>query len=87
MGQHRAKHISLEEYECPDCGYIWPIYRSKSRMRERGHLKRIYCVQCREEKNFKKREYVTATSLEKQTKYEFAKLQDKLVSMAEEHKL
>jgi hypothetical protein len=42
----------LEMYVCPDCGLDFPVWRPAHKRRKRGHLKKLWCVTCREEKNF-----------------------------------
>ena len=43
-----------EDYRCPVCSYVFPVYRNSGMQRPAGHLKRLYCVKCKKKLNFKK---------------------------------
>lgn len=45
-----------EYYACPDCQFGYTIWRMRGRGREKDHLKKLYCPNCNEDKNFKKRD-------------------------------
>ena len=42
---------ALSQLYCPKCGNIFPIRRSYGQQRNKGHLKKYYCVYCNEEVN------------------------------------
>lgn len=37
---------------CPECGLHMTVPRKKGGQRERNHRKWMYCIKCKEEKNF-----------------------------------
>ena len=41
---------SISRFECPDCGSNMFVPRQKSRKRKNGHVKDLYCPNCKEEK-------------------------------------
>jgi hypothetical protein len=34
--------------KCDCCGNVNPIFRKKSKQRDKGHLKHMYCYKCKE---------------------------------------
>ena len=42
----RRKQFSISYFLCPKCDNVFPLPRPKSRMRELGHIKTLYCVFC-----------------------------------------
>lgn len=48
----RGRHFSISQFKCTQCSREGiPISRKQSNQRESGHLKKIYCLYCREETN------------------------------------
>lgn len=48
----RGRHFTISQFKCTQCGNIGiPISRKQSRQREQGHLKKLYCIYCKEETN------------------------------------
>lgn len=48
----RGRHFTINTFVCSKCGKKGiPISRKQSKQRESGHLKKLYCVHCREETN------------------------------------
>lgn len=41
----RQKH-NISYFVCPECGNVLPLPRKKSRRREKGHIKDLFCVYC-----------------------------------------
>jgi len=52
------KNVKLvsEVYICPDCGYRFTVQRKVGERRSINHLKKLYCLNCNEEKNFLREE-------------------------------
>ncbi len=46
----------VEDYECPSCGWTFPIYRRQCKKKATGHRKWLYCVKCKKKINFLKKE-------------------------------
>lgn len=45
----RTKNFTISDFYCTKCGNKGvPIPRRDSRIREKGHLKRLYCIYCKE---------------------------------------
>jgi hypothetical protein len=45
-------NFSFSRFFCTECGNeSMPIYRPKGKMREAGHLKKLYCLYCKKEVN------------------------------------
>lgn len=38
--------------ECEDCGFQMPIFRKQARQKKKGHIKHMYCPNCRKTKAF-----------------------------------
>jgi predicted RNA-binding Zn-ribbon protein involved in translation (DUF1610 family) len=34
--------------QCPECGNTLTIHRKRSKMREKNHVKHVYCYKCKE---------------------------------------
>lgn len=50
MAKHQA--MSQSRFFCTKCGREGiPIFRKKGKLREPGHLKKLYCMYCKEEVN------------------------------------
>lgn len=49
MTMNKNKY-SISRFECPDCGSNMFVPRQKSRKRKNGHVKDLYCPNCKEEK-------------------------------------
>ena len=45
----KAKHFTISYFICPECGKSFPLPRSKSMRRSKGHIKTLYCVFCNKE--------------------------------------
>ena len=49
----RGRHFTISNFKCTVCGKEGiPIGRRQSRQREFGHLKKLYCCNCKAEVNF-----------------------------------
>jgi len=52
MKKRRSKKFSISDMYCVECGQKnIPIPRKVGKERERGHLKKLYCVHCNKETN------------------------------------
>ena len=52
MGKTRSKKVLISEFYCTKCGNRGiDLVRNKNQ-REAGHLKKLYCLHCQEQKNF-----------------------------------
>lgn len=57
--------VSISDFYCLSCFTKVPLSRKKSRMREKEHLKNIYCYKCNKEINhFEVREFDRDFNLE-----------------------
>ena len=54
----RPKTTIIETYKCPDCTYKYTVHRPSGKQKESLHRKRIWCIQCKKEKNFTKQQEV-----------------------------
>lgn len=60
-------NLLQSNFYCTQCGNAnIPVYRKLSRMREAGHLKRLYCYHCKKETN-----HAECRSIGKYSKTEF----------------
>jgi hypothetical protein len=51
--RQRKQPFSISKFYCTQCGREGiPIPRKDGRNREPGHLKRLYCINCKKEHNF-----------------------------------
>jgi len=55
MKSKSMKSMVQEIYECPDCGYTFPVWRSRGGIREMAHQKWLFCVKCGMDKDFVKK--------------------------------
>ena len=46
------RNLIINEFYCTRCGFKMELPRPKSKKRETGHLKNLYCCVCKEEMNF-----------------------------------
>jgi ssDNA-binding Zn-finger/Zn-ribbon topoisomerase 1 len=44
--------MTEEMYSCPDCGFQFPVWRTKGRRRSKEHVKSLYCPKCDDQKQF-----------------------------------
>lgn len=50
----RTKVVTQQtSLSCTKCGQVSTIWRKRSKMKKRNHLKKLFCVKCREEVNHK----------------------------------
>lgn len=42
----------INVFYCTECGFRMELPRPRSKKRETGHLKRLYCCRCKQEINF-----------------------------------
>jgi hypothetical protein len=42
----------IHDFYCTKCGLRMPLPRKRSLLKETGHLKKLYCLNCKEEVNF-----------------------------------
>lgn len=48
----RNRKINISDFYCCSCGKrVLPLPRKDGQGREPGHLKKLYCLYCKEEKN------------------------------------
>ena len=47
-----GRNLVLNNFFCTQCGFRMPLPRKKSKKREAGHLKKLYCCNCMKEVNF-----------------------------------
>ena len=48
----RGRHFTISNFKCTKCGNLGiPISRKQSRQRSKEHLKKLYCIHCKEETN------------------------------------
>ena len=45
-------NVTRRVFKCPDCGNQAVAYKKSSRRTKEGHLKKLWCWKCKEEKNF-----------------------------------
>lgn len=51
--RNRHQTFSISKFYCTQCGREGiPLPRKDGRNREPGHLKRLYCIYCKQEHNF-----------------------------------
>jgi hypothetical protein len=51
MGKTKNKRISISEMYCTSCGHRCLDIPRVGKMREPGHLKKLYCLNCEEQTN------------------------------------
>lgn len=44
----KRQKFTISYFVCPECGNIFPLPRKKSKKRNKGHIKDLYCVCCGE---------------------------------------
>lgn len=44
----KRQEYTISYFVCPVCNNIFPIPRKKSRKRNKGHIKSLYCIYCGE---------------------------------------
>ena len=54
----RRKRYVTSEFHCPECEFVMPLPRNCGRQREKGHIKNIWCPQCKKEMRFKEIRYI-----------------------------
>ena len=42
----KRQKYNISYFICPECGSSMPLPRKKSRRRDKGHVKDLYCVFC-----------------------------------------
>jgi len=51
------RNYTISEVYCKECGSKTTVSRKKNRQREKGHIKDVWCIQCRDiTKHIEKRE-------------------------------
>ena len=48
----KQQKYEIHSFYCSKCGFEIPLPRKKSKRKEPAHLKRLYCIRCKEEINF-----------------------------------
>lgn len=43
-----GRKLEMVTLECLDCGNVQAIWRKRSRLKELGHVKHLWCVDCRD---------------------------------------
>lgn len=43
----RVNEYTISDFICPECGRSFPLPRQKSKRREKGHIKDLYCPFCK----------------------------------------
>jgi ribosomal protein L33 len=46
-------NFTISKFQCTQCSSTIFLPRKKSKQKERDHLKKIYCIECRDEINHK----------------------------------
>jgi len=41
------RNFTISEVYCKECGAMTTVPRGKSKQREKGHIKDLWCIQCR----------------------------------------
>lgn len=49
---HRPCRMTISDLYCCECGFHMTVPRSRGKQRNKGHLKKLYCVRCKREVNF-----------------------------------
>lgn len=47
----RSNKFDISTFICPECGGKFPLPRSRSNRREKGHHKKLWCPFCKQEVN------------------------------------
>lgn len=50
--KEQRRNYCISYLRCGHCGHIMPIPRRKSRLREKNHIKTIYCYNCQDVRDF-----------------------------------
>ena len=45
----KKRNYVISYFVCPECGKTFPLPRTKSMKRNKGHIKDLYCVYCNKE--------------------------------------
>jgi uncharacterized protein YbaR (Trm112 family) len=53
----KNKKMITSNLKCTECNYIFPIPRFKNSLRERNHIKTLWCPYCKDYKKMKELEY------------------------------
>ena len=53
------KGYTISYFKCPKCGLQMTVPRKKSRQREKGHIKDLYCARCDEIVKMIENDFVT----------------------------
>ena len=53
MRNKRIKTTEIHNFVCENCGFIMPLPRDTSNLRELNHIKNLYCPRCKQERKFK----------------------------------
>lgn len=53
----KNKKMITSNLKCTDCNCIFPIPRFKNSLRERNHIKTLWCPYCKDYKKMKELEY------------------------------
>lgn len=53
----RRVYIKMSTFVCPECGFEMQLPRKHSKLREKGHIKDIYCPGCKAVRKFKEYTY------------------------------
>ena len=48
----KQQKFEIHDFYCGECGFVMPLPRKKSKKKEFAHLKKLYCIKCKEEVNF-----------------------------------
>lgn len=48
MAAGSKTRIASTHLQCPECGNVQTIHRKRSKMREKYHVKHMYCWKCKE---------------------------------------
>lgn len=43
----RANKFTISNFQCVECGNMFPLPRPKAKSREKGHIKDLWCPCCR----------------------------------------
>lgn len=48
----RKQSVIRSDFYCTKCGYYFPIFRKTAKQKEPGHLKALFCPECKRVVNF-----------------------------------
>lgn len=52
------RRYTISNFMCTECEFIIPLPRRREKQREKGHIKDIYCPNCKTKRKFREIRYV-----------------------------